>query len=175
MAKARSGRRRRPTKSNWRKPTPACRRLEQQGDAAQSIIPADVQSVCLLHVAVAFNDQQTGKRLRYGGLNQDGEPLQDSDGNPILTLDGNGPEVKLDVFGTGFLAGPDGTVITNRHVAEPWWKNDDISSIDEPGIAAADFRRSAPISRATRARSTPKFSKFRKKPIWRRCAWICKG
>src|SRR5579863_459621 len=109
-------------------------RLEHQGEAAQSIIPADVQSVCLLHVAVAFNDEQTGKRLRYGGLNQDGEPIQDSDGNPVLTLDGNGPEVKLDVFGTGFLAGPDGTVITNRHVAEPWWKNDDISSMTKQGL-----------------------------------------
>jgi serine protease Do len=109
-------------------------RLEQQGDAAQSIIPTDVQSVCLLHVAVAFNDQQTGKRLRYGGLNQDGEPLQDSDGNPILTLDGTGPEVKLDVFGTGFVAGPDGTVITNRHVAEPWWKETDLSSLTSQGL-----------------------------------------
>jgi DNA-binding response OmpR family regulator/S1-C subfamily serine protease len=109
-------------------------RLEHQGEAAQSIIPADVQSVCLLHVAVAFNDEQTGKRLRYGGLNQDGEPIQDSDGNPVLTLDGSGPEVKLDVFGTGFLAGADGTVITNRHVAEPWWKNDDLSSMTKQGL-----------------------------------------
>ena len=109
-------------------------RLEHEGAAAQSIIPADVKSVCLLHVAVAFNDQQTGKRLRYGGLNQDGEPIQDSDGNPVLTLDGNGPEVKLDVFGTGFLAGPDGTVITNRHVAEPWWKDEDISSMTKQGL-----------------------------------------
>ena len=52
-------------------------RLEAQGQAAQTLIPADVQSVCLLHVAVAFNDQSSGRRLRYGGLNQDGEPLQD--------------------------------------------------------------------------------------------------
>jgi DNA-binding response OmpR family regulator/S1-C subfamily serine protease len=109
-------------------------RLEHQGEAAQSIIPADVQSVCLLHVAVAFNDQQTGKRLRYGGLNQDGQPIQDSDGNPVLTLDGNGPEVKLDVFGTGFVAGTDGTVITNRHVAEPWWKDEDLSTMTKQGV-----------------------------------------
>jgi serine protease Do len=72
--------------------------------------------------------------LRYGGLNQDGEPLQDSDGNPILTLDGTGPEVKLDVFGTGFVAGPDGTVITNRHVAEPWWKETDLTSLTSQGL-----------------------------------------
>jgi DNA-binding response OmpR family regulator/S1-C subfamily serine protease len=109
-------------------------RLEAMGSAAQSIIPVDVQSVCLLHVAVAFNDQQSGRRLRYGGLNQDGDPLQDSEGNPILTLEGTGPEVKLDVFGTGFVAGPNGRVITNRHVAEPWWKNDEISSMTSQGL-----------------------------------------
>jgi DNA-binding response OmpR family regulator len=109
-------------------------RLETMGSVAQSIIPADVQSVCLLHVAVAFNDQQSGRRLRYGGLNQDGEPLQDSDGKPILTLEGTGPEVKLDVFGTGFVAGSNGRVITNRHVAEPWWKNDEISAMTSQGL-----------------------------------------
>jgi DNA-binding response OmpR family regulator len=109
-------------------------RLEALGNSAQTIIPADVQSVCLLHVAVAFSDQQSGKRLRYGGLNQDGDPLQDSDGNPILTLDGTGPEVKMDVFGTGFVAGPEGRVITNRHVAEPWWKNEEIAAITKQGL-----------------------------------------
>jgi DNA-binding response OmpR family regulator len=109
-------------------------RLEAQGQAAQTLIPADVLSVCLLHVAVAFNDQSSGRRLRYGGLNQDGEPLQDSDGHPILTLEGKGPEVKLDVFGTGFVAGPNGRVITNRHVAEPWWKNDELTSMTSQGL-----------------------------------------
>ncbi|MGA7840244.1 MAG: trypsin-like peptidase domain-containing protein [Candidatus Acidiferrales bacterium] len=110
------------------------KRLEAEGQAAQSIIPADVQSVCLLHVSVAFNDQSSGRRLRYGGLNDAGEPIQDSEGNPILTLDGKGPEVKLDVFGTGFVAGPNGRVITNRHVAEPWWKNDEIAQITSQGL-----------------------------------------
>src|SRR5271156_1837661 len=109
-------------------------RLESMGSAAQNIIPADVQSVCLLHVAVAFNDQQSGRRLRYGGLNQDGEPSQDRDGKPILTLEGSGPEVKLDVFGTGFVAGPNGRVITNRHVAEPWWKNEEIAAMTSQGL-----------------------------------------
>jgi DNA-binding response OmpR family regulator/S1-C subfamily serine protease len=111
-------------------------KLEQQGIAAQAIIPADVQSVCLLHVAVAFNDKDSGKRLRYAGLNQDGDPLQDSAGKPILTLDGNGPEVKIDVFGTGFIAGPNGRVITNRHVAEPWWKNDELEELTKQNLQA---------------------------------------
>jgi DNA-binding response OmpR family regulator/S1-C subfamily serine protease len=101
-------------------------RIEQEGQGAQTLIPADVQSVCLLHVSVALRDKNTGQRLRYAGLNQQGQPLQDSGGDPILTLEGHGPEVKIDIFGTGFVAGPNGRVMTNHHVAEPWWKTDDF-------------------------------------------------
>jgi len=111
-------------------------RADQSGNSTGNFISADVPSVCLLHVSVAFRDQQTGKRLRYAGLNQQGEPLQDSEGKPVLTLEGNGPEVKVDVFGTGFPAGPDGRIITNRHVAEPWWGNDELNDITSQGFQA---------------------------------------
>jgi DNA-binding response OmpR family regulator/S1-C subfamily serine protease len=110
------------------------KRIEQEGSGAQSLITQDVQSVCLLHVAVAFRQVESGKRLRYAGLNPQGEPLEDSDGNPILTLEGRGPEVKFDIFGTAFLAGPAGRVVTNRHVAEPWWKNDELNDLTSQGF-----------------------------------------
>ncbi len=112
------------------------KRVEEQGDSAAVLIPLDVRSVCLLHVSVAFRDRQSGQRLRYAGINPQGEPLEDSDGNPILTLEGHGPEVVLDVFGTGFLAGPNGLVTTNRHVAEPWWKNDELDALTTSGFQA---------------------------------------
>jgi len=108
-------------------------RVEQEGQGAQTLIPADVQSVCLLHVSVALRDKDTGQRLRYAGLNQQGQPLQDSGGDPILTLAGNGPEVKIDIFGTGFVAGPHGRVMTNHHVAEPWWKDDEFKTFADQG------------------------------------------
>jgi DNA-binding response OmpR family regulator/S1-C subfamily serine protease len=108
-------------------------RIEQEGQGAQTLIPADVQSVCLLHVSVALRDTNTGQRLRYAGLNQQGQPLQDSGGDPILTLEGHGPEVKIDIFGTGFVAGPNGRVMTNHHVAEPWWKTDDFKVFMDQG------------------------------------------
>jgi DNA-binding response OmpR family regulator/S1-C subfamily serine protease len=109
-------------------------RIEKEGQGAQTLIPADVQSVCLLHVSVAFRDKNNGQRLRYAGLNQQGEPLQDSENNPILTVEGRGPEVKLDVFGTGFIAGPNGRLVTNRHVAEPWWKDDELKALTDQGF-----------------------------------------
>jgi len=107
-----------------------------EGNSAASIISEDAKSICLLHVSVAFRNVQSGQRLRYAGLNPQGEPLQDSDGNPVLTLSGNGPEVKLDVFGTGFPVSAEGQIITNHHVAEPWWKNDEISDITNQGFQA---------------------------------------
>lgn len=112
------------------------KKVEQEDSAAQSIIQADTQSVCLLHVSVAFRHQQSGKRLRFAGLNPNGEPLQDSQGHPIFTLDGDGPEVKFDVFGTGFVVGANGLVVTNRHVAEPWWKNDELAEMTGQGYQA---------------------------------------
>jgi DNA-binding response OmpR family regulator len=110
------------------------KRVETDGGAPQVMIRTDVQSVCLLHVTVAFRSGQSGQRLRYAGLNPQGEPLQDSEGNPVLTVDGHGPEVTLDVFGTGFVAGPGGRVLTNRHVAEPWWKNDELKALTTQGF-----------------------------------------
>src|SRR4029077_12115619 len=112
------------------------KRIEQEGSAAQNLIPMDVQSVCLLHDSVAYRDKQSGRRLHYAGLNSQGDPLEDSDGNPILNLEAGGPEVKVDIFGTGFLAGPGGRVITNRHVAEPWWKNDELKELTSQGLQA---------------------------------------
>jgi len=106
----------------------------QTAISAAGIINEFGQSVCLLHVSVAFRNSSSGQRLRYAGLNQQGEPLEDSDGNPILTLDGKGPEVKIDVFGTGFPAGEEDHILTNRHVAQPWWKNDEMSDLTGQGF-----------------------------------------
>jgi S1-C subfamily serine protease len=71
--------------------------------------------------------------LRYGGINPDGGPLKDSDGNPVYTLGGRTPEVRVDFFGTGFLVG-EGQILTNHHVAQPWWKNEELSSALQQGL-----------------------------------------
>jgi serine protease Do len=83
---------------------------------------------------LAFRDHTTGLRLHYAGITSSGEPTTDEHNNPLLSLTGNGPEVHLDVFGTGFLASAGGQILTNHHVAEPWWQNDDLKEMLDQGL-----------------------------------------
>jgi DNA-binding response OmpR family regulator len=111
-------------------------RVVSESDAAEGVIRSYAPSVCLLHVSVGFNDKNSGRRLRYGGINPDGSPLKDSDGNPVFTLEGRTPEVRADFFGTGFLVA-EGKILTNHHVAQPWWKNDQLSAAVQQGLEPA--------------------------------------
>jgi DNA-binding response OmpR family regulator len=113
--------------------TARLKRVESESQSAEDVIRAYAPSVCLLHVSVSFLDRASGRPLRYGGINPDGEPLHDSDGNPVYTLEGRAPEVRADFFGTGFIAG-EGRILTNHHVAQPWWKNDELESISSQGL-----------------------------------------
>lgn len=113
--------------------TARLKQLANESDAAEAVIRAYAPSVCLLHVSVAFDDKSSGRRLHYAGINSDGEPQKDSNGNTLYTLDGGTPEVRADFFGTGFLVG-EGKILTNHHVAQPWWKNDDLSDALKQGL-----------------------------------------
>ena len=108
-------------------------KIEGQSQAAESVIRSYAPSVCLLHVSVAFNEKSSGRRLRYGGINSDGSPLKDSDGNPVYTTEGRGPEVRADFFGTGFIVGV-GKILTNHHVVQPWWQNDELAGAFQQGL-----------------------------------------
>jgi CheY-like chemotaxis protein/S1-C subfamily serine protease len=108
-------------------------KIEGQSQAAESIIKAYAPSVSLLHVSVAFNEKTSGRRLRYGGMDSDGSPLKDSDGNPVYTTEGRGPEVRGDFFGTGFIVG-EGKILTNHHVVQPWWANEELAGAMKQGL-----------------------------------------
>jgi DNA-binding response OmpR family regulator len=108
-------------------------RVQSDSEAAEGVIRTYAPSVCLLHVSVAFRDKNSGRLLRYGGITPAGEPLKDSDGNVIYSLEGRAPEVRQDYFGTGFIVG-DGKILTNHHVAQPWWKNDEMDAALKQGL-----------------------------------------
>jgi DNA-binding response OmpR family regulator len=108
-------------------------KLEDSSQAAEAVIRDYAPSVCLLHVSVAFNDKDSGKRLRYGGMDSDGTPLKDSDGNTVYTTEGHGPEVRADFFGSGFIAGQ-GKILTNHHVVQPWWGDTELNDAIKQGL-----------------------------------------
>jgi S1-C subfamily serine protease len=109
-------------------------RLETEGKVAQTIIQSYELSVCLIHVVVAFRDRVTGLSLHYAGLTSTGEPVTDEHNNPLLAVTGSGPEVHLDVFGTGFLVSDKGQILTNHHVAEPWWDDSGLKEMANQGV-----------------------------------------
>jgi len=109
------------------------RRIEAESAAAEVVIRSYVQSVCLLHVSVAFVDRTSRRSLRYGAIDRNGEPLKDSDGKIVYTLEGRAPEVRADFFGTGFIV-DDGRILTNHHVAQPWWHNDELADAEKQGL-----------------------------------------
>jgi DNA-binding response OmpR family regulator len=109
-------------------------KIETDGKLAERIIQAYEPSVCLIHVVLAFRERTTGLRLRYAGVTTTGEPEADEHNNPLVGVTGSGPEVHMDVFGTGFLVSDAGRILTNHHVAEPWWQNDDLKEVLDQGV-----------------------------------------
>ena len=110
-------------------------RLESDGKFAETIVRSYGSSVCLLHVVVEFLDKSSGKPILIAvdGL---GKPILDDKGNVSLDTEGGGPHLQLDVFGTGFLVRKDGRLLTNHHVAEPWWGNDELKTLIDHGASA---------------------------------------
>jgi serine protease Do len=109
-------------------------KLETEGKVAQTIIRSYEPSVCLIHVVLALRDRATGSRLHYAEMTSTGEPATDEHHNALMSLTGTGPEVHLEIFGTGFLASASGQILTNHHVAEPWWQNDDLKEVLDQGL-----------------------------------------
>jgi DNA-binding response OmpR family regulator/translation initiation factor 2B subunit (eIF-2B alpha/beta/delta family) len=109
------------------------KKLEGSSQSAEVVIRDFAPSVCLLHVSVAFNEKESGRRLRYGGIDSDGSPLKDSDGNTVYTTEGRAPELRADFFGSGFIAG-EGKILTNHHVVQPWWQNEELSGAFQQGL-----------------------------------------
>ena len=117
--------------------------IDDEGRMARGIIAAYSPSVCMIHVVVVFRDRISGQRLRLDVEKTAEERKTDPKAEPKFTLGGRGPEIRLDFFGTGFLAASDGRIITNHHVAEPWWENEELSSTEKENLQPLAIEMSA--------------------------------
>jgi S1-C subfamily serine protease/DNA-binding response OmpR family regulator len=110
-------------------------RLESEGRVAETIVHTYGQSVCLLHVVVEFREKDSGQLIRIVA-DATGKPQVDEKGMVSLETEGTGPPLQLDVFGTGFLVASDGRLLTNHHVAVPWWGNEEMKQLLDKGATA---------------------------------------
>jgi S1-C subfamily serine protease len=109
--------------------------LENEGKIAETIVHSYGPSVCLLHVVVEFLDKNSGKPIQIA-VDSLGKPQVDEQGMVQLDAGGAGPHLQIDVFGTGFLVRRDGRIVTNHHVAEPWWHNEELKELLDRGATA---------------------------------------
>jgi S1-C subfamily serine protease/DNA-binding response OmpR family regulator len=110
-------------------------RLENEGRVAETIVHTYGPSICLLHVVMQFRDNDSGKPIRIL-TDAAGKPEVDDKGMVSLDTEGTGPLLQVDVFGTGFLVSRDGRLLTNHHVAEPWWSNEELKPLLDRGASA---------------------------------------
>jgi S1-C subfamily serine protease len=106
--------------------------LESERAVGERIVREFGAAVCLVQGSYVFQDAEA-RPLRVR-LDEDGAALRDADGNPLLGPEGEGPVREVEYVGTGFLVERSGLVLTNRHVAEPWWNDGETRSLGELGF-----------------------------------------
>jgi S1-C subfamily serine protease len=93
--------------------------LERRTGASARVIAESMPAVIFLQGAYGFREKSSRRMLRHV-VDEDGHPLISPLGQPLLTLEGDGPVAERQFTGTGFAAEDGRTLITNRHVVLPW-------------------------------------------------------
>ncbi len=107
--------------------------LEARSAAVGTVIAALSPSIVYIQGGYGFNDPDTGRPLRLV-VGEAGAPLRLPNGQPMVTLTGNGPPVEVNFSGTAFIVHRDGLMLTNRHVAVPWEDQDTLSGMVALGL-----------------------------------------
>jgi len=104
--------------------------LESDRAAAERIIAAYGAGVCLIQGAYAFYDAQR-RPLRYlHKSSEDGQRARPR----ALSVHGAGEVHTVEYFGSGFLVDRRGLLLTNRHLAEPWWQDEAAAELMAAGL-----------------------------------------
>ena len=85
--------------------------------AMQRVMIDYSRGVCLIHGIFTI------KERRENSMKQ----VMDDDGKPL----------ELEYLGSGFLVHESGLIVTNRHVAEPWWNNKTVGPLLARGLEPA--------------------------------------
>jgi S1-C subfamily serine protease len=107
--------------------------LESERAAGENIIRAYGGGVCLIQGSYAFYDEKS-RPLRHK-LDESGRKIRDEDGAPTLGVDGTGAVYTIDYYGTGFMVDRRGLVLSNRHVAVPWWDDEKADALKKDGYS----------------------------------------
>jgi S1-C subfamily serine protease len=105
---------------------------EHERTLAERVIRDKAGGVALVEGAYSFCDAE-GKPLRELVVEK-GAPRSLSEGEGLYTTAGSGPVHRKGYTGTAFLVSDRGDLLTNRHVAEPWWHDDEAEELAEKGF-----------------------------------------
>lgn len=106
-------------------------------EARREQVPTVVANarVAIAYVRGTYTFVDAGGRPLRHVLNEFGEPIADPKGVPLVDLEGTGPVAVVNYCGTAFVVGRQGELLTNRHIAEPWWEDESSAP-----LLAAGFR-----------------------------------
>jgi serine protease Do len=88
-------------------------------NSAQKITETFQNGVCLIQGYYTYVNS-SGKRLRYLDASFNNRSLTDGRGDLNVSFDGTGDVFYEEFSGTGFSI-EEGTIVSNRHVVQPWW------------------------------------------------------
>lgn len=112
--------------------------VEAQPEKIKGVIKQARAAVVYLWGTYTFVDSE-GRPLRYI-LGSDGKPVADPQGTPRVDMTGTGPVAISNYCGTAFLVDNRGGLITNRHVAEPWWEDEPAEPLLAAGLRPVFLR-----------------------------------
>jgi S1-C subfamily serine protease len=112
--------------------------LESRAEARGRVISASSRSVAFLQGSWGL-EGAGGRPLRHAQAGPDGDSLF-GPGGPRVTLEGDGPPVEIFYTGTAFVIDAEGHLLTNRHVALPWFQDAPLELFEKQGLSPVLWR-----------------------------------